>query len=284
MDDGTVRIRHQEGRSQQSDRPRGRRGAPARALEVGGDRRVPGRRAAVLGVAALRAAAPRLSSSRSCSASGRRRKKSPAISGSRSRRCAHPSGSRRSRPSGCTWSRPSSDEAIVIERVVPADPPANRSSHAGDERIRRASARDGERRASAAPAGADWRATLEAARRRAGRRARRSGWSGSRPGSIYLQVVERADLVARAERQQMRTRDAARQARRHPRPPRPRARDQRRRRHDLRGAVGYRETQDGGREAVRRARRLHARKERQDADRAASSAARLRLRAPAGLA
>ena len=54
-----LRIRDQEGRSQQPDRPRGRRGAAARAVD-GRHRRLPGRRAAVLGLAALRAAAARL--------------------------------------------------------------------------------------------------------------------------------------------------------------------------------------------------------------------------------
>ena len=57
---------------------------------------------------------------------------------------------------------------------------------------------------------------------------------------MYLQVFQHADLVARAERQQMRTIAGAGQARRHPRSARPRAGLQRRRRLDLRRAVGDR--------------------------------------------
>ena len=77
----------------------------------------PGAGAAVLGVAALRAAAPRLPARGAAAASARRRRRSAATCGSRSRRCARRSGSRRWRPSSCTWWRPSRDDAIVIERV-----------------------------------------------------------------------------------------------------------------------------------------------------------------------
>ena len=53
-----LRVRDQEGRSEQPDRPRGRRGAPARSCwRSTVHRRAPRRGPAVLGVAALRAAA-----------------------------------------------------------------------------------------------------------------------------------------------------------------------------------------------------------------------------------
>ena len=105
MADGAVRIRHQEGRPQQPDRPRGRRRAAARAVEVGRRRRRSRARAAVLGVAAVRAAASTATRSRRCSGSARPRKKPPAICGSRSKRCGRRSASKRWRPSSCTWSR-----------------------------------------------------------------------------------------------------------------------------------------------------------------------------------
>ena len=104
------------------------------------------------------------------------------------------------------------------------------------------------------------------ARRDARSSSRRScsacGRSASRRGSSTCRSSAHADLVARAERQQMRTHRRARQARRHPRSARPRAGHQRRRRLDLRRAVGDRRRGGGRRAAVRRARRLHSRRAR----------------------
>ena len=100
---------------------------------------------------------------------------------------------------------PSSEEAIVIERVAPADPPAHRSSHAGDSPSS-PHARPTARLATEAHARAravDWRETV---RRRVAvaSAALASGPASSRRGSLYLQVVAHADLMTRAERQQLR--------------------------------------------------------------------------------
>ena len=78
--------------------------------------------------------------------------------------------------------------------------------------------------------------------------------------------------------------DRAGQARRHPRPPRPRARDQRRRRHDLRGAVGDRRCREQpSRSSARRSATAPARSARSCAERL-QPAARLRLRPAPGVA
>ena len=97
---------------------------------------------------------------------------------------------------------PTRDEAIVIERVVPAEPPANRWWHGGDDRLRRCRTRH--RRQPRRPSG-DWRVTLKRRAHRRRQPARPVGGRASKRGSVYLQVVDRADLVARAERQQKRT-------------------------------------------------------------------------------
>ena len=93
MSGDRLRVRDQEGRPQQPDRPRGRRGASAAAVALVGDRRVPGRGAAVLGVAALRAAAATATRSSGCSSSAPPRKRSTGTCASRSRRCARRGGS-----------------------------------------------------------------------------------------------------------------------------------------------------------------------------------------------
>ena len=107
----------------------------------------------------------------------------------------------------------------------------------------------------------------------------------SRRGSSTCRSFEHAELVARAERQQMRTHRRAGQARRHPRSPRPRARDERRRRHDLRGA--HRRSpiaRRRGREALQRARRLHGQGARRTLVDRLGAAQGVRLRPPAGVA
>ena len=242
-----VRIRHQEGRPEQPDRPRGRRSAAARAVEVGRRRRLPRARPAVLGLAALRAAAPRLPD-RGVAARARRRGGNRRGScGSRSKRCSRPSGSSRWPPSSSTSSRPTRDEAIV-HRTRRAGGAAGHVGRRAAVTEHDAVTRHGARLARAA------------LKRRVAIAAVLLGALGRRHRSAAratCRSFDRADLVARAERQQDAHAAVAGQARRHPRSARPRARDERRRRHDLRRAVRRSTTPPRpSRSAVRGARRL----------------------------
>ena len=114
-----LRIRHQEGRSQQPDRPRGRRGAAARAAG--------GRSASACSssLVLLFSAWQHFELLRhgyqieGCSASARPRKRSTATCGSRSRRCASPRRIEQLATEQLHLVAPSRDQAIVIERVTP---------------------------------------------------------------------------------------------------------------------------------------------------------------------
>ena len=101
-----LRIRDSQGLPQQPDRPRGRRARQRELWQSLGIGVRAGAGAAVLGLAALRAAASRLSARADAARARRRETRSTATCGSRWRRCARRSGSRSSRPSGSAWSRP----------------------------------------------------------------------------------------------------------------------------------------------------------------------------------
>ena len=88
-----LRIRNQEGRTQQPDCPGGRRSAAAAVVADGGYRRRARGCPAVLCVAALRAGAARLRRSSGCSGQAQPRKKSIVTCASRSRRCVRRSAS-----------------------------------------------------------------------------------------------------------------------------------------------------------------------------------------------
>ena len=159
------------------------------------------RRAAVLGLAALRAAAARLPGRGDAAASGRPRKKS----------------TRHLRLEIETLKSPKRIEALATEQLHLVAPDARRRDRHRTRRAGRAAGQIGGRTAVIDRRRHPSRATR---RRRAGSRrptgARRCSASPSSACSalwvvgiearlVYLQVFQHADLVARAERQQMRT-------------------------------------------------------------------------------
>ena len=149
-------------------------------------------------------------------------------------------------------------------------------------RLRRAFARADARAAAAKERAADWRATLR--RRTIVAATLFALWAGGiETRLVYLQVFESL-RPGRAGRAPADADDhRAGRARRHPRPPRPRAGDERRRRLNLRRAVGNRGRARGRRGAVPRVHRLHAEGARV-AGRSARTVARVRLGPPPGLA
>ncbi len=227
MTGDNVRIRDQEGRPQQPDRPRGRPRASSRDVALG--------RRSASSSSPCRCSPP--GSTSSCCATA------TASSRCRSERAAEEEinrhlrleietlrvarrGSSGWRQARCTWCAPaaggchrdraraSDGAAAAVRRRQPLTraeteyPVADKPTH-------------------------DWRSTLQAppCRRRGdccwrGRSPSRRGWSTCRSS-------QHDELTARAERQQIAHGQLAGQARRDPRPERPRARLQRRRRDDL---------------------------------------------------
>ena len=241
-----VRVRDSQGRSEQPDRPRSRRAPPERAVAVDRHRLRARAGAAVLGVAALRAASPRLSA-RADAARARDRGRDQPPPAARDRNAARPAADREARDraarDGAAWRR----RRHRARARDAGQPPASRS-------WLRASDEEG---SGVAEQAFNWRPTVE--RRVLVAAAVFALWTlGIEARLLYLQVYQPRDLVARAERQQMRTIDRARQARRDLRSPRPPARLQRRRRHHLRGSARDREPAQHRRRALRRARRLLA--------------------------
>ena len=247
-----LRVRDQEGRSQQPDRPRGRRGAAAAAAADGRDRRVPRRWCCSSRRGSTSSWCGTATRWSGCSRSARRRKKSTATCGWRSRRCARRGASRTWRPRQLHLVAPARDRrrhhrAGDARRRPPKSPSSRRASRFGALR-RTGGGRTGWQRipaSVAAPRGvrgrgvragvgdADWRDTLRS--RLLVCAAIFALWTaGIEARLVYLQVFEHADMMARADRQQREHDRAAGQARRDRRPQRPPARLQRRRRHHRR--------------------------------------------------
>ena len=250
-----LRVRDQEGRSQQPDRPRGRRGAAARSCGASvGHRRLPGRWCCCSRPGSTSSwCSHGYADASGCSASGRREEEVNRHLRLEIETLRSPRRIEEMATEELHLVAPARDQAIVIERVTPPAPPDKSIVAGALSRI--GSAAGGPVADQQAGSGfrLPWqgRERVAASRRRAARRfdwrddACARGWSsarccsalwtvGSRPGWSICRSSQHADLMARAERQQQRTIDCAGQARRDRRSQRPRARLQRRRRHDLR--------------------------------------------------
>ena len=209
--------------------------------------------AAVLGLAALRAAAARLPGRGNAAREAREQEEMTPPAAARDRYAALPATNRSARHwRSCTWWR--------------------RTGRGHRDRTRRASRSAGAKssRRSAGESGAlsTHNADHQHQSSRTGAAARKRGspswrflglWvAGARSAaSCILQVVSHRRAAGRwPTRQQMQHDRRRRQARRHPRPAGPRARHERRRRHDLCGALGNRRRRGDGPTPCARARRL----------------------------
>ena len=249
-----LRIRHPQGRSEQPDRPRGRRAAPERAVAVDRHRRRARAGAAVLGLAALRAAPSRLSARADAARAGDRRRDQPAPA-ARDRDAARPAADREAR-----------DRAAGHGGAGRRRCDRDRARDAGQSRRRSRSSRRAEHEAvgsGVAEQAFNWRPTIE--RRVVVAAVVLALWTlGDRGAARSICRSSATTSSTRAPSgSSCRHVDAAGQARRDLRSPRPAARLQRRRRHHLRRpATKSRTPRSDGRGAVRRARRLLARRSR----------------------
>ncbi len=190
----SVRIRDPQGHPQQPDRPRGRRAPAARALAVDRHRRHAGPRPPVFGLAALRVAAPRLPPRGNAARPCDRSRDQPAPP-ARNRDAASAAADREARDPADGHGRPVSDRR--------GGDRARDAVQAGGH-LARGDAVGSERGIGVAEQPFNWRPTI--AKRVAVAAAVFAVWTlGIEIRLIYLQVVSHADLVARAERQQMRT-------------------------------------------------------------------------------